>query len=132
MNVLHRRTWAGMALASLGLILATACALGTSRAESPQPPDIWEVQGVWVHDTGIKLAFRMDGTYEMTVPIPFTSKVLRREWGIFDVAEGVIYAESSGGDHLRMTFDRLGPEEAIFRITRNEKPAGELILTHMP
>jgi len=133
MNVLHRRAWAGMAiLASLGLVLTAVCAVGASRAEAPQPPDIWEVQGVWVNVTGIKMEFRIDGTYEMTVPVPFTDKVLLKDYGIYDMTEGVVFADSFGGAHFRVEVYRLGEDEALFRFTRNEEPAGAMVFTHLP
>ena len=132
MNALHRGRWAGMAfLAAAALTLAAVCGLGVSRAEAPQPPDIWEVQGEWVHVTGIKLTFTIDGTYEMIIPVPFTDMVLLRDHGMYDVAEGVIFAESFTGGHFRMSFRPIGLDEAIFRFFRNDEPAGELVLTHM-
>jgi hypothetical protein len=118
-------------LAAVAVVLASVRAAGVSRAEPAQPPDIWEVQGTWVHVTGIKLEFRIDGTYEVTVPMPFLDKPLLRNAGIYDMTDGVIFAESYGGAHLRMEFQPIGEEAARFRFTSNGAPAGELICMHV-
>jgi len=83
MNELHDRKWTGKACLAT-LVVSLMFAFTVSRAEAPPAPEMWDNVGIWLHESsGALLEFREDGTYEMTLPNPFTGNVLLKEKGTY-------------------------------------------------